>query len=295
MIRLALEGVCIVIELDLSPEEREDRKLKPTHLQRAVAALCDDGLVILHGAVDPAHIAVLRERMLADVAEILALDNVPFQFNGGHLQQDPPPFPPYLFRDVLVNDFVVEVTRTVLGEGVRNAFYSGNTCLPNTTQQPLHVDSGQLWPDLAEATPAYGIVVNVPVVDATPENGSTELWPGTHLDTTRAIGDGDIKVAPEIEARLRAEVRPLQPNVPAGSVLIRDLRLWHRGMPNRTDTPRPMIAMIHWASWWRVGTPLLFPKGTEALFAASPLATVAEFVEEPIDYLNRNAKYDYEE
>ena len=284
-----------MIELDLSPEEREGRKLRPEHLQRAVTALRDDGLVILHHAVDPAHVAALRERMLADVAEILALDDVPYQFNRGHLQQDPPPFPPYLFRDVLVNDLVVELTRAVLGEGVRNGFYSGNTCLPNTTQQPLHVDSGQLWPGLAEATPPYGIVINVPVVDVTPENGSTELWPGTHLDTTRAIGDGDIKLTPDIEARLRAEVCPLQPSVPAGSVIIRDLRLWHRGMPNRTATPRPMIAMIHWARWWHVRTPLLFPRGTEALFGDSPLETVAEFVAGSIDYISRNKKYDYEQ
>ena len=78
--------------------------------------------------------------MLADVAAILALDDVPYQFNDGHLQQDPPPFPPYLFRDVLLNDLVVEITRFILGEGVKNSSYSGNTCLPNKTQQPLHVE-----------------------------------------------------------------------------------------------------------------------------------------------------------
>ena len=282
-----------MIELELSAAEHSARKLKPEHLQQAVAALHDDGFVVLHRAIDPAHIEMLRERMLADVEEILALSDVPYQFNDGHLQQDPPPFPPYLFRDVLANDLVVEITQAVLGEGVKNAFYSGNTCLPNTTQQPLHVDAGQLWPNLEVATPAYGMVVNVPVVDATPANGSTELWPGTHLDTTRALNDGDIKLPPAIEERLRDECKPLQPNVPAGSVLIRDMRLWHRGMPNLTDQPRPMIAMIHWVRWWHTGKPLLFPKGTEELFADSALETVAEFVDGPIDYISRNRKYDY--
>ena len=282
-----------MVELEISATERDARKLKPEHLQQAVTAIRDDGFAVLHRAIDPDHIAVLRERMLADVDKILALDDVPYQFNDGHLQQDPPPFPPYLFRDVLVNDLVVEVTQAVLGEGVKNAFYSGNTCLPNTSQQPLHVDSGQLWPDLDEAPPTHGLVVNVPVVDATSENGSTELWPGTHLDTTRAIGDGDIKLSSDIEARLRDKCQPLQPSVPAGSVLIRDIRLWHRGMPNRTGQPRPMIAMIHWARWWHTGKPLLFPKGTEELFANSALETVAEFVEGPIDYISRNRQYDY--
>ena len=282
-----------MVELELSAAEHNARKLKAEHLQRALAALQEDGFVVLHGAIDPAHIETLRERMLADVGRILALADVPYQFNDGHLQQDPPPFPPYLFRDVLVNDLVVEVTRAVLGDGVKNAFYSGNTCLPNTTRQPLHVDAGQLWPDLETATPAYSLVVNVPVVDATPENGSTELWPGTHLDTTRAIDDSDIKLPPAVEERLRGERRPLQPTVPAGSVLIRDMRLWHRGMPNLSDRPRPMIAMIHWVRWWRTDKPLLFPRGTEELFADSALETVAEFVDGPIDYISRNRKYDY--
>ncbi len=282
-----------MIELQLSDYEQAAIKLKPEHLQQAVAAIRKDGFVVLHRAIDPNHIAVLRERMLADVDEILALDDVPYQFKNGHLQQDPPPFPPYLFRDVLANDLVVDVTQAVLGEGVKNAFYSGNTCLPNPHQQPLHVDSGQLWPDLRQATPAYNLVVNVPIVDTTPENGSTELWPGTHLDTTRAMSDGDIKLAPADEERQRAECQPLQPSIPAGSVLIRDLRLWHRGMPNHSEQARPMIAMIHWPRWWHIGKPLLFAKGTEALFADSALETVAEFVDGPIDYISRNRKYDY--
>ena len=282
-----------MLEIELGTAEHQARKLKPQHLQQALTAIRDDGFVVLHRAIDLEHIKILRQRMLADVEDILALDDVPYQFKDGHLQQDPPPLAPYLFRDVLANDLVVEITQAVLGEGVKNAFYSGNTCLPNTNQQPLHVDSGQLWPSLDEAPPAHGLVVNVPVVDATPQNGSTELWPGTHLDTTRAMDDGDLKLSSEIESRHRDECQPAQPTVPAGSVLIRDLRLWHRGMPNSTDTPRPMIAMIHWPRWWHTGTPLRFPKGTEALFADSELETVAEFVEGPIDYISRNGKYDY--
>ena len=282
-----------MIELNLSDDEHATRKLKPEHLQRAVTAIRNEGFVLLHRAIDLDHIAILRARMLADVDEILSLDNVPYQFNNGHLQQDPPPFPPYLFRDIVANDFVVEITQAVLGEGVKNSFYSGNTCLPNTSQQPLHVDSGQLWPDLAHATPAYSLVVNVPVVDTSPQNGSTELWPGTHLDTNRTQGE-DIKLSPAAEARHRSECLPLQPSVPAGSALVRDIRLWHRGMPNHTQQPRPMIAMIHWPRWWHTGKPLRFPKGSEELFAGSALDTVAEFVDGPIDYIDRNNKYDYQ-
>lgn len=282
-----------MLELHPSGDERKRKSFDAKNLKLALQALREDGFVILHDVISSKHIESLRERMLADVTDILALDNIPFQFNDGHLQQDPPPFPPYLFRDVLVNDFVVQITRAALGEGVKNTMYGGNTCLPNETQQPLHVDHGQLWPGLKTATPAFSIVTNVPVVDMTPENGSTEIWPGTHLDTTRSHDDKDIKIAPEDEARRRAEVEPLQPNVPAGGVFIRDMRVWHRGMPNHTDTPRPMIAMVHFVRWWHTNNSLLFQKGSESLFEDSPLKTATKFVEGPIDYISCNKKYDY--
>jgi hypothetical protein len=63
---------------------------------------------------------------MADTSTILARDDIPFNFNVGNIQQDPPPFPPYLFEDVLLNPFVVAITRSILGPGLKNSFYSGN-------------------------------------------------------------------------------------------------------------------------------------------------------------------------
>ena len=88
---------------------------------------------------------------------------------------------------------------------------------------------------------------------------------------------------------------PLQPTVSAGSILLRDIRMWHAGMPNHTDTPRPMIAMIHWTSWMHTGDGLKFPKGTEEFFKHPDLNTVATYVEEPIDYISAPHAYDFHE
>jgi hypothetical protein len=35
----------------------------------------------------------------------------------------------------------------------------------------------------------------------------------------------------------------------AGSISIRDLRMWHRGTPNRSTEPRPMLSMICNLMW----------------------------------------------
>ena len=61
-----------------------------------------------------------------------------------------------------------------------------------------------------------------------PENGITELWPGTHLDTSKSVQDRDIKIPSDLLESRRAEVPPIQPRVRKGAALIRDVRLWHR-------------------------------------------------------------------
>ena len=282
-----------MIEIPLTQSERTGGALSSEHLSAALGALAADGFVVLHDLIEPAHVSALRDKMLEDLPQVLARKDAPFNFNVGNVQQDPPPFAPYLFRDVLANDFVIAVTKAALGPGVKNAYYSGNTALPGGhSRQPVHPDVGQLWPDLPLATPPFGLVVNVPLVDVDEKNGSTELWPGTHQDATYSLRDGSTRIPDAVLDARRAVRAPLQPAVPAGSVVIRDIRLWHAGMPNRTDTPRPMIAMIHWAGWWGHGDTVPFAKDAEALLTHPDLKTNARFVDGPIDYLRHNQAYD---
>lgn len=279
-----------MLTLELTNDER-DGKPAPDKIESAVNAVKEDGFVALTNAVHPDHVATLLERTLADLAAILARPDAPFNFNAGNVQQDPPPFAPFLFKDVLLNETAIAVSKAVLGTGVKNAFYSGNTALPNDTRQPVHPDVAQLWPNLAQATPPFGLVVNIPLVAVSPENGSTELWPGTHLDTQFHIAQGSLRVPADVLDKRRAVAPPVQPSVPAGSLVIRDIRLWHAGMPNFTQTPRPMIAMIHWISWWTEGK-IVFPKGAGNFFQHHDLKTVADFVDGEIDYLHHNDAYD---
>ena len=43
--------------------------------------------------------------------------------------------------------------------------------------------------------------------------------------------------------------------MPAGSVLVRDIRTWHRGTPNRSETARPNLAMIYSRPWLKTQYP----------------------------------------
>ena len=284
-----------MITIDPTQAERAAGTLFAENRQVAVDALRDDGVVVVNEVVAPAHLDVLHERLIADLDVLQARPDAPYNWNAGNLQQDPPPFPPYLFADVLLNPFVIAVTSAVLGPGLKNVMYGGNTALPGDQRQPVHADVGHLWPlDVLEvAHPAAQLVVNVATVDISPVNGATELWPGTHRELGVGVGD-DIKINVDLLEARRAVSPPFQPTMRRGSMLIRDIRLWHAGMPNRTDQPRPMLAMIHTSPWLATGAPLTFPFGTEPFFDHPVLTTAARYVEGPIDHIAAPHGFEFE-
>lgn len=277
-----------MVSIAISPEEVASGQMSAEHLSAAVDAVRTDGFVILEDVVDTAHLDVLHERLLEDLLLLQARTDGPFNWHAGNVQQDPPPFPPYLFKDVLVNEMVIAVTSAILGPGIINNMYSGNTALPSDQRQPVHADTGHLWPVsvMDVAHPPSQLVVNIATVDVSAENGSTEIWPGTHVELAVGVGE-DIKIPADILERRRAEVPPIQASYRRGSAVIRDVRLWHAGMPNTTSEPRPMMATIHNSYWLNTGTPLRFPKGTEEFFEHPVLRTDAKFVDlEEIDHIN---------
>lgn len=119
-------------------------------------------------------------------------------------------------------------------------------------RQPVHSDADFNHPDHP-----FALVINVPLVTTTPENGSTEIWLGTHNLTGLAAQEGahgeraSGRIREDLLARRAETSPPLQPVIKKGSLVVRDLRLWHAGMPNRTAETRVMLAMIHFAPWFR--------------------------------------------
>ncbi|MFB2772321.1 phytanoyl-CoA dioxygenase family protein [Pelatocladus sp. BLCC-F211] len=161
------------------------------------------------------------------------------------------------------------MTKQILGEGTFNKFYSGNANCPGSGTQPVHVDGIDT-----------ALIVNFGLIDITEHNGSIELWPGTHL--VKNVGARIESSA--LEAR-RKIAPPIRANTNKGSVLIRHSQLWHRGMPNYADSPRHMIAMMHYKYGTDLGEPLKINKGCEAEFENHVLHPNIQFTDEPIDYL----------
>lgn len=103
----------------------------------------------------------------------------------------------------------------------------------------------------------FGIVANYYLADVSPANGSTELWIGSHRNTSFADcrncteePSTDFGIRSEPLEERRAYAPPIQPTVKKGSAVLRDLRLWHAGLSNPSKYPRVMLAFVHtpWVS-----------------------------------------------
>ena len=240
-------------------------------LRRAADALREDGWAVLEDVVAPGHLERLNEALEEETARRLAAEPWRRRF-----LQSPPLAAPFVFGDVVANPQVVAVTRNVLGAGVYCNLYSTNTNCPGSTSQPVHVDAGQLWPELRQGHPPATLAVNIPLIPATAENGTIEIWPGTHLDTRATY-----QVDPRDLAARRGVAPPIVLELPLGSVLLRDLRLWHRGLANPSSVNRHMLTMNHNVFWLERGPKVRFISGCEASFAGTELAWHAEFVDGP--------------
>jgi ectoine hydroxylase-related dioxygenase (phytanoyl-CoA dioxygenase family) len=127
--------------------------------------------------------------------------------------------------------------------------------------QDVHRDTPPLFPEWGRETPPFQLAVNFPLVEVTPENGPIEIVRGTHMmskeDGLSRLASGEVALEP-VMMRL-------------GDVMIRDVRGLHRGTPNRTQTPRPMVVIGYSRRWlFRPEVSMRIPRA--ALDALSPRA-----------------------
>ena len=237
--------------------------------------------MLLRGIAAENELNKLEHRMQADTLRLTEFVNR----NGGnprasgHLQQGPPPICDFVLPSIAMNPIVNQISCAVLGGKPCLTFYNGNTNGPGSCVQGLHADTRHLFPDWETATPPWQLVVNIPTDDCTLDNGAIELWPGTH-QVVRPQTPPDA----ETEAARRQTHPPIRAVSRRGDILLRDGRLWHRGVPNQSDKPRQMIALIHSAAW-AAGELLTFETGCEAVLHNPQLSVRAEYTTKPIDYL----------
>ena len=85
--------------------------------------------------------------------------------------------------------------------------------------------------------PTHCLNVFIPLTDLTDDNGATEFVPSTHIDENfERLAPDVIKLAEKNELSLHETA--VKPNLPAGGLVVFDIRTMHRGGCNFTPQVR---------------------------------------------------------
>ncbi|KAM3084309.1 hypothetical protein ACMFMG_001586 [Clarireedia jacksonii] len=203
----------------------------------------------------------------------------------------PPLSKKWLIEDVWANKHAAAIMEAIFG--LPQLVYANATVdIQSTDRQAVHCDSyGTL------ASFPLCIEVSIYLNDVSAATGAPEIWPGSHKGWTikdqASHGRGWIKGS--AFSRRANRTPPVQPEIPRGSVILRDLRTWHAGMGNQNELEdmRVQLAFMYFPRWFRSPMRVVLPadckevvqgwKGVDALGAV-------EFVDlkrgEELDHLD---------
>ncbi|MBD2102358.1 phytanoyl-CoA dioxygenase family protein [Leptolyngbya sp. FACHB-261] len=145
---------------------------------------------------------------------------------------------PFANTEVFANSVISGILNRVFAQEYVMVQMGADIPLQGSEYQEVHRDFRPLFTDQI-LTPLYAVAVNFPLVEVTAENGPFQMARGTHR---MSRDEGLAKVATG-EIPLESFYMQL------GDVMIRSPLALHRGSPNRTDQPRPMVVMgyaMHW-------------------------------------------------
>jgi glycosyltransferase involved in cell wall biosynthesis len=231
-------------------------------------ALDADGYVVLRGLVS-------REPLAELASELTAASSASEKFDGGgsitgHLNCFPGRRARFVYDEIVASGLVdsVKAMRPHSSNAVRATM---NFNLPGSVAQHYHMD-GLYTEDF--------LICNIAVVDTDLVNGALAVLPGTNREFLPFW-----KYA--LDRTYRGETRiPMR----QGDVVLRKSMLWHRGMPNRSDAPRPMMSLTFGEASAPEGDPFEIFDGEVVFFPnwynTSRLGVLRErtFVKAPVLY-----------
>jgi len=277
--------------ISLPDSARKSGVLSPELMAEALTFLHRDGIIILANAIDTNHIDTLQAILGPEAEEVVQDPNHHFNFGREtrNMDQAPPLEPELMYKDIWANPAAVTVLKYVMGPELVCHYANGNTALQATGRQPVHSDIHTAHPLFP-----FAYAINIPLCDVNAENGSTEIWPGSHRDSNidqhdgEGSGEGHLTIKHYLLEERRKHSPPVQPNSRKGSLIIRDIRLWHAGMPNRTPAPRIMLAFVVQPKWFQAPSKVLIPEKARSVVEAwkkeTGLEYAVQWVEGDVDH-----------
>lgn len=215
----------------------------PRFSQAERRALADEaireGFVLLRDHFPVAAIDLWNERFLPLLRQHVEREGHLRNRGPGRYYVTLPFLPPFADPAFLEDEDILGIVEHLVGADPVLCQLATDTPVRGSDYQDVHRDTPPLFPEWGRETPSFQLAVNFPLVDVTPEMGPVEIARGTHMmsreEAERALASGAVKL----------EAIPMR----RGDVLIRDVRHLHRGTPNRTDVPRPMVVIGYSRKW----------------------------------------------
>lgn len=258
---MATPCFCVCREAATTHEQRRGW-LDPDKVARLAESVLATGVAVLEDVVPTADLDFLALRMDFDSAHQLVSskwkERRAFgsreeheQLGGGHAQQGLPRTAPWVLPSIVSNPFLEQCAIALLGPCYFQT-NNGNTNLPGSGTQPLHVDASWGVDDEGQPEPLRRLSFFIPLRDVVPANGCTEIWLGSHNDLSwvpalKATEKHPNPGQPDVETQeaQRHRLPPTQITIPKGAVLLRDARGWHRGMRNQSNQPRHLLTVAY--------------------------------------------------
>lgn len=236
-----------IVTIEATKQEAEEGRWGVENLRKIVEAMHNDGVLVLNGLIHEEHMDEMNKFMVEDGLRIRR-EATYLNFGTENVQQSPPlHLKDLLYSDVFSNALLFDAVKYILGPDPKWDFVSGNTAMPNSTgKQPVHSDERCTY-----MNSTFYLIANIPLIDTSPETGSTQLWPGTHSLRDDKYFHNHAEAIREALDEQKKFKYPVQPTMKRGSILLRDLTLWHCGMPNPSDKVRCMMALGFSAKWWK--------------------------------------------
>jgi ectoine hydroxylase-related dioxygenase (phytanoyl-CoA dioxygenase family) len=210
-----------------------------SEIREFVGRVSEDGFCVLPGHVSREKIGKWREAFAPLFERHVEREGHRLNRGAGRYYVTLPFTEPFADPEVFEDEDLLAVVRGLVGQDAQLHQLATDTPLLGSEYQDVHRDAPPLFPETGRETPPFQLAVNFPLVDVTEENGPFEVARATHMlskeDGLRRIESGEVKLEPLLMG--------------AGDVMIRDVRGLHRGTPNRTREPRPMVVLGYSRRW----------------------------------------------
>lgn len=205
-------------------EQQPHRTIEVQATQEQLTFFASQGYLVLEKILTPAHVEELRAALM----EVVAREHSPTEIDSygkdyggiyarGLLDKH------RAFHSLINFPPVTSIVRAMLGPRVQISAFSGRVTYPGKNQETKwHIDNRN-WIEPMPPFYNYPNTINCLYYldDLTPETGGLGVVSGTHLSPTPPPDD------------FRDISEEVVVYVPAGSVVLKNCGVWHRGRPNR--------------------------------------------------------------